>query len=93
MEKFCVPSHIATTFFNETAVLLDSRKNVYYALNDSAADFWKSLTNIGSFEEALKEVLELYEESSEEIRKDMEELVGSLVEAGLLEKTKVSHNS
>lgn len=86
MQELYVPSHVATTFFNDSAVLLDLKKNVYYALNDSAADFWKSLTQIGSFEVALKEVLEFYEDSSDVIRKDMEELVGSLLQAGLLER-------
>ena len=86
MEEFRVPPHVATTFFNESAVLLNSRKNVYYALNDSAADFWKSITQMASFEDALKEVLELYEDSSDVVRKDMEELVGSLLKAGLLER-------
>jgi hypothetical protein len=86
MGEIRVPTHVATTFFNESAVLLDLRKNVYYALNDSAAEFWKSITQMGSFEAALKQVLELYEDSSDVIRTDMEELVDSLVKAGLLER-------
>jgi hypothetical protein len=86
MEEIRVPPHVATTTFNETAVLLDLRKNAYYALNDSAADFWKFITQMGSFESALKEVSELYEDSSDVIRKDMEELVSSLIKAGLLER-------
>ncbi|MBW4570940.1 MAG: PqqD family protein [Tolypothrix carrinoi HA7290-LM1] len=57
-------------FFYETAVLLDSRKNVYYTLNDSAVEFWKFLVQNGSFECVLKEVLELYEDSSDVISKE-----------------------
>ena len=86
MNKIHVSSHVVTTFFNDSAVLLDLRRNVYYALNDSAASFWKSLTHIGSFEEALKEVLELYEDSSDVIRKDMEDLVNCLQQAELIER-------
>jgi hypothetical protein len=85
MEEIRITQHVATTFFDESAVLLDLRKNVYYALNDSAADFWKYLTQIGSYEGALEEVVKLYEDSSDVIIKDMEELVYSLVKAGLLE--------
>jgi predicted lipoprotein len=86
MVEFRVPTHVTTTFFDESAVLLDFRKNIYYALNSSAADFWKSITQMSSFEAALKQVSELYEDTSDVIRKDMEELVNSLVKAGLLER-------
>jgi hypothetical protein len=89
MEELRVPTHVAITFFSESAVLLDLRKNAYYALNDSAVEFWKSLSKMGSFEGALKEVLELYQDSSDVIRKDMEELVTSLVKAGLIERVSI----
>lgn len=85
MEKLCVHPMVVTTFFPESAVLLDLRKNVYYALNDSAADFWKYLTELGSFEEALKEVTNLYQEDADLVRKDMEELVSSLLKTGILQ--------
>lgn len=92
MQEFRIPSHVTTTFFQDSAVLLDLRKNVYHALNDSAADFWKFLTETGSYESAVAEMLKLYQESPEIIRKDIEGLVFSLVKAGLLEplKTKAS---
>ena len=85
MEKFRIPAHITTTFFENSAVLLDSRKNLYYSLNNSASEFWKFLMQMDSFDKALKEVLKLYEDSSEFVKKDMEELVESLFQAGLLE--------
>lgn len=86
MEKICVPSHVSTTFFKDTAVILDARANSYHALNNTAADFWKSLMQNGSFDSALNEVLELYDYSSDLIRKDMEELVDSLLNVGLLKR-------
>ncbi|MBW4449156.1 MAG: PqqD family peptide modification chaperone [Spirirestis rafaelensis WJT71-NPBG6] len=86
MEKICVPSHVSTTFFKDTAVILDARTNSYHALNNTGADFWKSFMEKGSFESALNEVLELYDYSSDLIRKDMEELVDSLLHAGLLKR-------
>jgi|GEM_PF-2701594 hypothetical protein len=85
MEEFRVSAHVNTTFFQDSAVLLDLRKNVYHALNDSAADFWKLLKQTDSCEGAIKEMLELYQDSPNVIRKDLEELVFSLVKVGLLE--------
>ncbi|MBW4687820.1 MAG: PqqD family peptide modification chaperone [Komarekiella atlantica HA4396-MV6] len=84
MEKICIPPHVSTTFFKDSAVILDARTNIYHALNNTAADFWKSLMQKGSFESALNEVLELYDYSSDLIREDIEELVRSLIHAGLL---------
>lgn len=86
MEKIRIPLHVTTTFFDESAVLLDLQKNTYYALNNSAADLWKFMMQSGSYEKALQELTELYAEPTDAIRKDMEGLVKSLVQAGLLER-------
>lgn len=90
MEEFRVPSHVTITFFQDSAVLLDLRKNVYHALNDTAADFWKLFTQTGSYEDALQGMLKLYQDSPDLIRKDVEELVFSLAKAGLIEPLKNS---
>lgn len=86
MEDIYIPTHVTTTFFTENAVLLDSRRNKYYSLNGSASGFWKFLTQMGSFEAALEEVLKLYQGSSDTIAEDMENLVVELLKIGLLEK-------
>ncbi|WP_138506227.1 PqqD family protein [Nostoc sp. PA-18-2419] len=85
MEEFRVPSYVTITFFQDSAVLLDLRKNVYHALNDTAADFWKLLTQTGSCEDALQKMLELYQDSPDIIRRDVQDLVFSLAKVGLLE--------
>ena len=85
MKDICVPEYVATTLFNDSAVLLDMRKNVYYALNGSAADFWKFLTQTGEFEQALKQVSSEYAVDADVVRQDMESLVSSLLDVGLIE--------
>ena len=85
MEEIHIPSHIYTTFFEESAILLDSRKNVYYALNDSAANFWKLLIEAKSVKEALTQITKLYECPPDTLIQDMEKLVSSLTELGFLE--------
>ncbi|MBW4689950.1 MAG: PqqD family protein [Komarekiella atlantica HA4396-MV6] len=89
MKEINIPNHIYITFFEESAVLLDSKKNIYYMFNDSAADFWKFLVKSGSLEETLKELTGLYECSPAMIIKDMEFLVERLIKSGLLE-TKIN---
>jgi Coenzyme PQQ synthesis protein D (PqqD) len=85
MKGFRIPSYVSTTFFEDSAVLLDSRKNMYHALNGSAADFWKFLMETDSYEDALKEMLNLYQDASDVISNDLEELTSSLAKVGLLE--------
>lgn len=85
MEEIHIPSHICTTFFEESAILLDSKKNVYYALNDSAANFWKLLLEAKSVKEALTQITQLYECPPDTLRRDMEKLAIELTELGFLE--------
>jgi len=85
MKQIVFPAYVSVTFFEESAILLDSRKNLYYTLNNSAADFYKLLKETGLFEEAIKEFTDSYEGDSFLIEQDMKQLVGSLAETGLLE--------
>jgi len=85
MQKVRIPQHVSTAFFEESAILLDSRENVYYSLNDSAAEFWKLLTEFESVKEALTQITKLYECSPETLEQDMKKLVVSLIDLGLLE--------
>lgn len=85
MEAVHIPPHVSTIFFEENAILLDSRKNVYYALNDSAANFWKLITESESVKEALTQITKLYECPPDTLSQDMKKLVISLTELGLLE--------
>lgn len=87
MEKVHIPPHVTTTIFEDSIVLLDSRKNAYYALKDSAAEFWKALEKSGSTDLALKEVLDIYTDLKDVVKKDMENFIHSLVQAGLLERS------
>lgn len=86
MTDIRIPSHVSITFFDESAVLLNLKNNVYYALNDSGVDFWKAITQTGSFEAALSEVTKIYAQSSDVLREDMSSLFHSLLKAGLLEE-------
>ncbi len=85
METIRIPMHVTTTFFDDSAVLLDLQKNAYYALNDSAANLWKFMMESGSYEKAIDQLMKLYEEPTYAIKEDMEELVNSLIQSGLLE--------
>lgn len=86
MNKFCVPNHIKSVYFDNTTVLLDLKTNTYYALNDSGAEFWKSLINSDSVDSAIDKILELYDELPNVIQQDFENFIEVLFTANLLVK-------
>lgn len=92
MSNICILPHVVTTFFDDSAVLLDLQKNTYYALNNSAASFWKFLTENNSFEEVIEKLSRLYGCSPEILTPDIEELICSLIKAGLIERAEVKES-
>lgn len=84
MDKLYIPEHISVVYFEDSAVLLDSQKGIYYGLNDSAAEFLKALKQQGSVDAALQEVSKLYIVSSTILADDLENLVNSLTQLGFL---------
>lgn len=84
MELVQIPPYVSTRFFQESAILLDSRTNVYYTLNDSAASFWKLLSEFKPVEEAVALIANLYDYPPEILRQDMKNLLISLAELGLI---------
>jgi hypothetical protein len=86
MIKVCIPNYINSTFVENNVILLDQKKNTYYALNESAADFWKLLMQLGSIDAAIDELSKLYNLSKKEIETDIKKLVQNLVDNGILEE-------
>lgn len=85
MKKISLLDHVSIAFFDDSAILLDSRKGVYYGLNDSGADFFIFFDKIGSVELAMKEVSIKYEISLSLIENDLNSLIANLKEFNLIE--------
>lgn len=86
MQKFYIPKYVTTTILEDVIILMDLRKNTYYALKDSAVEFWQALEKYDSFDLAVNEVSKLYNTSKDAIKKDMEDFVFSLLESGLINR-------
>ncbi|MBE9120193.1 PqqD family protein [Tychonema sp. LEGE 07199] len=86
MPKFYIPKYVTTTILEDVIILMDLRKNTYYALKDSAVEFWQALEKYDSFDLAINEVSKSYNASKDVIKKDMENFVFSLLKAGLLDR-------
>lgn len=86
MQKIYIPKYVTTTILEDVIILMDLRKNTYYALKDSAVEFWQALEKYDSFDLAVNEVSKLYNTSKDAIKKDMEDFVLSLLESGLINR-------
>jgi Coenzyme PQQ synthesis protein D (PqqD) len=79
---------ISTTMGGES-VILNHKKGEYYTLNEVGSNIWDSLkTGPKSIEELVAAVLEEYEISPEECRKDIQSIINELLEEKLIEVAK-----
>ena len=86
MNNACIPSYVIATTVEDIIVLLDLRNNNYYALKDSAVEYWRALEKTNSTCLALEEILNMYTDSKISVKEDMESFVHSLVQTGLLKR-------
>ncbi len=80
-----IPEHVLFTLLDQEAVLLDTRMNKYYALNEVGARLWALLTEKKRLEEAYQALLEEFEVAPDQLERDILEILNQLVENGLLE--------
>jgi hypothetical protein len=67
------------------AVVLNLNNEQYYGLDQTGTRFWVKLTTSASLQDAIDALLEEYQVDRATVERDMCELVGKLVEHGLLE--------
>jgi len=66
------------------SVLLNVTKGEYFGLNESGHRMWLILTESDSIQQAYEKLLDEFDVEPEHLRKDLTELVDSLVEHGLV---------
>jgi hypothetical protein len=79
-----VPEHIHWRRFDSELVLVDLKVGEYYGLNDVAADAFERLAQGQAMSEIISGLLERYEVTPVELQKDVDDLVGVLIDLGLL---------
>jgi hypothetical protein len=83
MMKTPVPD-VVTAQVGQEAVLLDSKKGIYYGLNPVAAQIWAGITGGLSDDEIVAKVVAEFDVSEDRVREDLRGLVESLTRHGLL---------
>jgi hypothetical protein len=80
-----IPPHITFTFVDNDAVLLNTQTRKYFALEEVGASFWTLFKDGKGMREACQALLDEYEVEPAQLEQDILELVGQLIENGLVE--------
>jgi hypothetical protein len=80
-----IPEYVVFSFVDQDAILLNTRSNEYYALDEVGARFWGLLRDGKSLKDGYKVLQDEYEVAPEQLEKDLLDLIGELVDNGLVE--------
>lgn len=83
-ERVEVPKHVLVRFLDKETVLLNLESEIYYGLDETGTRMWQAVTAAPSIENAYAELLSEFEVEAELLRQNLSELVGRLIDLGLL---------
>lgn len=85
-----IPEHVHSVVFEEkdgfpsSATLLNYESGEFYALDGVGIDFWCLVQEEKSLEEIINALIATYEINADQLWRDIEELVASLVKKGVI---------
>jgi hypothetical protein len=80
-----IPEAVLFTTVDGDAVLLNTRSNQYFSLSDVGACMWNLLSEGSTFRAAYESIMAEYEVDGVQLEQDLLDLVGNLMENGLVE--------
>ena len=83
-QRVVVPPHVLVRQLDGESVLLNLETEIYYGLDATGTRMWELLTSSPSLETACGILAHEFEVDPEILRNHLSELVGQLVEKGLL---------
>ena len=83
--RLYIPAYVVFTFADQDAVLLNTRTNYYYSLDEVGARLWSLLNEGKQLMESYQALLEEYDVEPAQLEQDLLELISGLVENGLVE--------
>jgi Coenzyme PQQ synthesis protein D (PqqD) len=84
-DRVAVPQHVLIRFLDKESVLLNIETERYFGLDETGTRMWQLVTAAPNIETAYHQLLGEYEVQPEPLRNDLIELLGRLVENGLLQ--------
>jgi len=83
-ERASAPAHVLVRILDQESVLLNLQTEQYFGLDKTGTRMWQLLTSSSNIDAAYKELLTEYDVQPELLRENLTELLGHLVEHGLL---------
>ena len=77
--------HVLVRYLDKESVLLNLETERYYGLDETGTRMWQVVTAAPSIDAAYQELQNEYDVESDLLRADLTELLGRLVENGLLQ--------
>jgi Coenzyme PQQ synthesis protein D (PqqD) len=83
-DRLMVPAHVLVRHLDGETVLLNLETEKYFGLDATGSRMWELLTHLPNVEVAYGKLAEEFEVEPEVLRNHLAELLGQLVENGLL---------
>jgi hypothetical protein len=80
-----MPSHVLVRFLNKESVLLNLETERYFGLDETGTRMWQLVTASPNIDAAYRELQNEFDVEAEVLRSHLTELLGRLVENGLLQ--------
>ncbi len=84
-DRAAAPTHVLVRFLDQESVLLNLETEMYFGLDETGTRMWQLVTTAPNINAAYQELLAEYDVHPELLRENLTELVGHLVEHGLLQ--------
>lgn len=84
-DRVSAPAHVLVRFLDRESVLLNLESEQYFGLDETGTRMWQLLTASPDVDAAYQELLAEFEVEPESLRHDLTDLLGRLVENGLLQ--------
>ena len=84
-ERAAAPAHVLVRFLDQESVLLNLQTEQYFGLDETGTRMWQLVTTSPNIDAAYRGLLEEYDVQPELLRENLTELLGHLVEHGLLQ--------
>lgn len=85
MVRYSVPKGVLVQEVLSETVLLDTEKGLFFELNSMGAEMFRKLSSGVEPHVVIQELLQDYDVTENELRRDVDELIGALEAKGLLQ--------
>ena len=84
-DRAAAPAHVLVRLLDQESVLLNLETEQYFGLDETGTRMWQLLTTSPNIDMAYQELLAEYDVQPDQLLENLTELLGNLVEHGLLQ--------